>query len=76
MHVPPRSQNIEHRSSLRTVPVLLSNIDGSQKIRVNALLDGGSTLTYVNRRVTEKFDLVGREGDYLLNGKKESIKLR
>ena len=43
---------------LRTVPVILKN--GSKSMRVNALLDDGSTRTYVNEDVE---DCLGLEGE-------------
>ena len=43
---------------LRTVPVILKN--GSKSMRINALLDDGSTRTYVNEDVA---DFLGLEGE-------------
>lgn len=43
---------------LRTVPVLLSN--GDREMRINALLDDGSTQTYLNSSVAAELGLQGR----------------
>ena len=47
--------------SLRTVPVALKN--GNREIVVNALLDDGSTKTYLNSDVATELDLKGERQD-------------
>ena len=43
--------------ALHTIPVILKN--GSQKVRVNCLLDKGSDTTYINEDVVEELGLTG-----------------
>ena len=43
--------------ALRTVPVTLSN--GKRKIKINALLDDGSTVSYINSSVAKELQLEG-----------------
>jgi len=48
---------LKNSIALRTVPVILRN--GSKSLRVNALLDDGSTKTYINSDVAAELGLVG-----------------
>eukprot|EP00795_Rhopilema_esculentum_P012680 gene12680-3393_t len=60
--------------SLRTVPVVLKN--GNKKIVVNALLDDGSTKTYLNSDVATELDLKGERQNVtvsMLNGVADSL---
>ena len=60
---------------LRTVPVTLKN--GKRKLVVNALLDDGSTKTYVNSDIAAELNLKGtleRVNIGILNGRSESLK--
>ena len=41
--------------SLRTVPIIVEN--GSKSLKINALLDDGSTQTYLNADIAEKLGL-------------------
>ena len=43
--------------SLRTVPIIVEN--GSKSLIINALLDDGSTQTYLNEDIAAKLDLNG-----------------
>ena len=68
------SASISPVSSQRTVPVTLSS--GSQNIRINALLEDGSTLSYVNRNVAAALGLKGLKETLnvqVLNGRSEVI---
>ena len=42
---------------LRTVPVILKN--GNKSVHINALLDDGSTISYINEDVAECLGLEG-----------------
>ncbi|KAG1683385.1 hypothetical protein GQR58_010038 [Nymphon striatum] len=56
--------------TLRTIPVILKN--GSKTLKVNALLDDGSTKTYVNNDIAEELGLKGYSKNVsvnVLNGK-------
>lgn len=60
--------------ALRTVPVVLNN--GNRQIRVNALLDDGSTKTYVNSDVVAELGITGQKELVtvsVLNGKNETF---
>ncbi|XP_065190905.1 uncharacterized protein LOC135821835 [Sycon ciliatum] len=60
--------------SLRTLPVVLRN--GDRNLRVNALLDDGSTQSYVNTEVADQLNLQGpmkRVSISTLNGAVESF---
>ena len=59
---------------LRTVPVTLKN--GNRRLVVNALLDDGSTKTYVNSDIAAELNLKGtleRVNIGILNGRSESL---
>ena len=61
--------------SLRTVPVILKN--GHKTIQVNALLDDGSTKTYLNADVAAELDLIAAAQQItvnVLNGQSEVFK--
>lgn len=60
--------------SLRTVPVILKH--GAKKIVVNALLDDGSTKSYINRDVASELGLQGENQQVtigVLNGQTEIV---
>ena len=59
---------------LQTVPVILKN--GNRRLVVNALLDDGSTKTYVNSDIAAELNLKGtleRVNIGVLNGRSESL---
>ena len=59
---------------LQTVPVILKN--GNRRLVVNALLDDGSTKTYVNSDIATELNLKGtleRVNIGVLNGRSESL---
>ena len=59
---------------LRAVPVILKN--GNRRLVVNALLDGGSTRTYVNSDIAAELNLKGtleRVNIGILNGRSELL---
>ena len=63
--------------ALRTVPVILRN--GNKVMKVNALLDDGSTKTYINADVADELQLVGESQQVtvnVLNGQCETFKTR
>ena len=63
---------VKNSIALRTVPVILKN--GSKSLRVNALLDDGSTKTYINSDVAAELGLVGETQHIsvsVLNGQRE-----
>lgn len=47
----------ENFVALRTIPVVLKN--GNRSVKVNALLDDGSTKTYINTEIAEALQLYG-----------------
>lgn len=60
--------------TLRTVPVILRN--GNRKLKVNALLDDASTITYINSDVAAELGLQGRTQSMtinVLNGESETF---
>ncbi|XP_064644712.1 uncharacterized protein LOC135498385 [Lineus longissimus] len=60
--------------ALRTVPVILKN--GEKRLKVNVLLDDGSTTTYINTEVAEELGLKGevmKTTVGVLNGRIESF---
>jgi DNA-binding transcriptional regulator YiaG len=61
--------------ALRTIPVIVSN--GNKNIQINALLDDGSTKTYINADVAAELGLVGEQENVsvnVLNGRSEVFK--
>ncbi|XP_065190931.1 uncharacterized protein LOC135821860 [Sycon ciliatum] len=52
-------QQVEPQTALRTVPVTLVN--GNRKIAVNALLDDGSTVSYMNSSIAAELGLAGEQ---------------
>ena len=72
----PKGKNRLSYVSLRTVPVVLRK--GSQKIVVNALLDDGSTKTYINSDVAAESNLQGgtrKVAVNMLNGHIDSFEI-
>ena len=71
-----KSPKIENRkTSLRTVPVILKH--GQTRLKVNTLLDDGSTQSYINTRVADKLGLEGEPehmGIEVINGQVEYVK--
>ena len=73
-HVLSASKMQPDTVGLRTVPVILEN-DGKQ-IRINALLDDGSTSSFLNSSVASELNLHGRPGSItvnVLNGESKSF---
>ena len=61
--------------SLRTIPVFLEN--GERRIKINALLDDGSTKTYINSDVSHELGVSGEQNTIavgVLGGMKSFIK--
>ena len=64
------TSSTNQRIALRTLPVIVSN--GSKEIKINALLDDGSTRTFLNTSVAAELGLSGRSQTVrvnMLNGK-------
>ena len=59
-HIQERSHNSYSGSivSLRTVPVILKS--GNRRVKINALLDDGSTKSYINNDVAKELQLNGK----------------
>ena len=63
--------------ALRTVPVVLQN--GSKSMKVNALLDDGSTRSYINADIADELGLTGKAEAIavnMLNGRREVFETR
>ena len=63
--------------ALRTIPVVLRSLKDRRKVTVNALLDDGSTKTYINADVASQLGLTGQTQEVtidVLNGQSESFK--
>ena len=61
--------------ALRTVPVIVRN--GNKQLKINALLDDGSTKTYINEDVVAALGLQGTANDItvsVLNGKSDTFR--
>ena len=61
--------------ALRTVPVIVRN--GDKQLKINALLDDGSTKTYINEDVAAELGLQGTANDItvsVLNGKSDTFR--
>lgn len=68
------TRNHGNFTTLRTVPVTLKS--GNRRIQVNALLDDGSTKTYINEDVAAQLGLQGQTQKVtvnVLNGQKETF---
>ena len=70
-----KSNEKNHQVSLWTIPVVLEN--GGRKIDVNALLDDGSSCTYLSTAAASELGLEGSTEDievYVLSGAKKCLR--